>query len=204
MPLIEAAPDALARVYARSLFEMARDSGGGQATIESTLGELEDILEVARTNPRFGEFLSSRILPVDKREASLRAILSGRASDLVMRFILTLNRKGRLSRLAPIVAAYDELVQESFGRVEVDVYTASPISPDELKVIRDRLHAVLRKEVIVHPYTDGKMLGGLKLQVGDQLIDGSIATQLRRLRDRLDTEGSPKVRAAAERIVDSN
>ncbi|MGE4198958.1 MAG: FoF1 ATP synthase subunit delta, partial [Phycisphaerales bacterium] len=134
MPLIEAAPDALARVYARSLFEMARDSGGGQATIESTLGELEDILEVARTNPRFGEFLSSRILPVDKREASLRAILSGRASDLVMRFILTLNRKGRLSRLAPIVAAYDELVQESFGRVEVDVYTASPISPDELKV----------------------------------------------------------------------
>lgn len=206
MPLTEAAPDALARVYATSLFEMARDSGGGggQAVIESTLGELEDLLEVARTNPQFGEFLSSRILSVDRREAALKSILKGRASDLVMRFLLTLNAKGRLSRLAPIVAAYDELVQESFGRVEVDVYTASPISPDELNLIRDRLRSVLGKEAIVHPYTDGKMLGGLKLQIGDQLIDGSIATQLRRLRDRLDSEGGPKVRAAAGRIVDSN
>lgn len=203
MPLIEAAPDALARVYARSLFELVRDSGG-QPAIESTLGELEDLLEVARTNPQFGEFLSSRILSAERREAALQSILGGRASNLVRQFVLTLNAKGRLSRLAPIVAAFDELVQEAFGRVEVDVYTASPISPDELNAIRDRLRSVLGKEAIVHPYTDGKMLGGLKLQIGDQLIDGSIETQLRRLRDRFDTEGGPKVRAAADRIVDSS
>ena len=66
---------------------------------------------------------------------------------------------------------------------EVDVYTASPISSGELDVIRDRLKRALGKEPIVHPYTDGAMIGGLKLQIGDQLIDASIATSLRKLRD---------------------
>lgn len=201
MPLIEAAPDALARVYARSLFEMAQEQGG-PALVESTLAEVEDLLEVARTNPAFGEFLSSRILSSKRREASLRAILGGRSSDLVMRFVLTLNSKGRLPHLAPIAAALDQYVQDSFGRIEADVYTASPITPEELRAISDRLRSVLGKEVVVHPYTDGTMIGGLRLQIGDQLIDGSVSTQLRRLRDRMDRGGLPKVRAASERIVE--
>lgn len=203
MPLIEAAPDAIARVYAQSLFDLAK-SQGGQAAIEDTLGELEDFLEVARANPSIAEFLSSRILPSKKRGIALRAILKGRTSDLTMRFLLVLNQKGRLSNLAPIAAAFDQLVQEAFGRVEVDVYTASPISPDELNLIRDRLRSALGKEAIVHPYTDGNMIGGLKLQIGDQLIDGSIATQLRRMRDRFTVEGSAKARAISDRIIDSS
>ena len=62
MPLTEAAPDALARTYATSLFELAQ-SRGGQATIEQVQGELEDVLELARNDRRFSEFLASRILP---------------------------------------------------------------------------------------------------------------------------------------------
>lgn len=203
MPLTEAAPDAIARVYAQSLFDLAK-AAGGQATIEDTLGELEDFLEVARANPAIAEFLSSRILPAKRRGASLQAMLKGRMSDLTMRFLLVLNNKGRLSHLAPIAAAYDQLVQDSFGRVEVDVYTAAPISPDELNLIRDRLRSALGKEAIVHPYTDGHMIGGLKLQIGDQLIDGSIATQLRRIKDRFTVEGSAKARAISDRIIDSS
>jgi F-type H+-transporting ATPase subunit delta len=202
MPLTEAAPDALARTYAQSLFELAK-VGGGQSAIESTLAELEDILELARTDARFSEFLASRILPAEKRAASLERIFKGRASDLVVRFLLTLNEKGRLGHLAPIVAAFDHMVQAAFGRIEVDVYTASPISSGELDVIRDRLKRALGKEPIVHPYTDDTMIGGLKLQIGDQLIDASVATSLRKLRDRLASDGSARVRAAAERIINS-
>jgi len=93
-------------------------------------------------------------------------------------------------------------VQEAFGRVEVDVYTASPISPEDLGAIRDRLQQVLGKEPIVHPYTDRSMIGGLKLQIGDQLIDASIATSLRKLRDRLNEDGLAAIRAKADRLID--
>jgi F-type H+-transporting ATPase subunit delta len=203
MPLTEAPPDALARVYADSLFQLA-EKAGGQNEIESVLGELEDILEIARSDTRFSEFLSSQILPVEARGEALKRILSGRASLLAMNFLLVLNAKGRLGHLAPIVAALDQRVQEAFGRVEVDLYTASPISGDELGAIRDRLREKLRREPIVHPYVDADMIGGLKLQIGDQLIDASVAARLAKLRDRLAREGSAQIRARAERLYDES
>lgn len=197
MPLTEAAPDALARIYAKSLFELAKERGG-QAAIESTFAELEDIVEIARAEATFNEFLSSRILPAHTRRDSIRTIFGGRASDLVLNFLLVLNEKGRLGHLISIVAAFDQLLQEAFGRVEVDVYTSSPISSQELQLIQDRLRKALGKEPIVHPYTDNSMIGGLKLQIGDQLIDASVATSLRKLRDRLTAEGAARLRMRSD------
>jgi F-type H+-transporting ATPase subunit delta len=183
-----------------SLFELAQ-TAGGTAVVESTRGELEDIIEIARAEPSFGEFLSSRILPAKARRESLEKILKGRVSDLVRQFLLTLNQKDRLGHLAAIVAAYDEKVQEVSGRVEVDVYTATPISPEELGSIRARLQQVLGKEPVVLPYTDRSMIGGLRLQIGDQLIDGSVATRLRKMKDRLSEQGLAAVRAKAGRMI---
>jgi F-type H+-transporting ATPase subunit delta len=178
MPLIDAEPDALAHIYARSLYELA-DQQGGHAAIESVLGELEDVLELARQDAKFSEFLSSRVLPVAHRAASIDRILKGRASDLLIRFLQILNQKDRLAHLPAIVGALDEMVQHKFGRVEVDLFTAGPISPDELRGIRDTLRTKLGREPVVHPYVDQSMLGGIRLQIGDRLIDGSFSTQLR-------------------------
>lgn len=201
MPLSHAKPDALARLYASSIFELA-ETQGGQNAIESTLGELQEVLEIARADATFAEFLSSRILAPDARAKSLKNIFSGKLSDLALRFLLVLNDKGRLDHLPPIVDALDEKVQEAFGRIEVDVYTASPISSDELHLVRDRLRTILGKDPIVHPYVDRSMIGGLKVQIGDRLIDSSIATKLRRLRDQLSDSGGASIRATAERLMD--
>lgn len=201
MPLTDAQPDALAAVYARSLYELA-DEAGGRSAIEGCLGELEEVLELARHDSAFSEFLASRVLPVARRADSLERIFKGRLGDLTLRFLLVLNEKGRLNHLPAIVAAFDRRVQEKFGRVEVDVYTAAPVSAPELSEIRTRLQKALGREPIVHPYTDGAMLGGVKLQIGDRLIDASLQTQLRRVRDRLMNEGAASLRARADRVVE--
>lgn len=201
MPLTDAQPDALAEIYARSLFELA-EAKGGRTAIEGSAGELEDVLELARADVRFGEFLASRVLPVAQRSASLEKIFKNALSELTLRFLQILNEKGRLSHLPAIAAAYDTLVQKKFGRVEVDVYTASPVSAEELKLVRDRLQAALGREPIVHPYVENGMLGGIKLQIGDTLIDGSVATRLRKFRDQLATDGTTELRGRAERIID--
>ncbi|MBY0262069.1 MAG: F0F1 ATP synthase subunit delta, partial [Phycisphaerales bacterium] len=59
----------------------------------------------------------------------------------------------------------------------------------------------LGREPVLHPYTEPAMLGGIKLQVGDQLIDASVETQLRNIRSRLNQGGTSKVRAAATRLI---
>jgi len=203
MPLVQAQPDALSATYAQSLFALAKEQGG-QDQIETSLGELEEILELARQNPMFGEFLASRVLPVATRARSLDTIFNGSISDLTLRFLQVLNAKERLGHLYAIVASYDALVQESFGRVEVDVFTTSPISPEQLKAIRDRLGSILSKEVIVHPYTDAAMLGGVRLRIGDQLVDGSLATRLHKMRTQLSTHGLAELRAKADRIIETD
>lgn len=193
--------DAVSTVYARSLFDLAQSKGGHDA-IEGTLGELEEILELARSNPKFGELLSSRVVSTEKRGASLQRIFGGRVSDLTCRFLLILNEKGRLGHLASIVSAYDGLVQQHFGRVEVDVFTADPMGPDELRDVQGKLSKSLGKDVIAHPYTDASMLGGVKFRIGDQLIDASLATRLRKLRDQLTTSGNAAIRAKFDGIVE--
>jgi F-type H+-transporting ATPase subunit delta len=208
MPLIETPPDALAEIYAGSLFELAQRASGGDA-LESTLGELEDIMELARQDAALNEFLASRVLPTADRKRSLEAMFRGNISDLTLHFLLLLNDKNRLSHLPAIIAALDQLVQEAVGRIEVDVYTASPIETEQLRQIKEQLQQILNRETIVHPYTDESMLGGVRLRVGDQLVDGSLATKLRRFRDQLATSGKARMRqrieaAIEERVGDVN
>ena len=199
MPLIETPPDAIAEIYARSVFDLAMERGG-QTLAESVSSELEALLDLARQDKRFGEFLASRILPMQKREDAIRSMLSGKCEDLTRDFLLTLNRKGRLGHL-PAIAALDQILQEAFGRVEVDVYTAEPMGQEGLSSIRERLGASLKKEVVVHPYTDESMIGGVRLRIGDQLVDASISTKLRRIREQLARDGAASLRGKIKSVL---
>lgn len=201
MPLLESQPDALANTYARALFDLAMQQGG-QSRAEEVAGELEDIVEMARSDARFNEFLASRVLGVKERDRSLESIFAGRCSPLVLNFLRLLNRKNRLSHLPPIVEALDQRVQEHFGRIEVDVFTPAPIDDAQLRSIRDRLAAALGKEPVIHPYTDPSMIGGVKFRIGDQLIDASVSARLRQMRERLGSSGGAIVRGRSAELLD--
>lgn len=191
--------DALAMTYARSLFELA-SAAGGQAKISEVAGELEQIVEIARSDKVFHEFIGSPIIDRNKREASLKRIFENRVTDLSLRFLLVLNDKGRLSHLDSIASAFDRLVQEQFGRVEVDVFTAAVLGSDQLAGLRQSISAALGKDPVLHPYTEPAMIGGVKLRIGDQLIDGSVATRLRRMKRDLQ-QSTEKLRERADRFI---
>jgi F-type H+-transporting ATPase subunit delta len=193
--------DSVARVYARSLFELAEESGGREKSAE-VAEELEAVCELARANRQFAEFLASPIVDVGRRSEALGRIFGDRVTDLVLRFLLVLNAKGRLDRLEAINTAFDQLVQEAYGRIEVDVFTAAPLGRDQLDLMTRRVRDALRREPVLHLYTDPSMIGGVKLRVGDRLIDGSIASRLRRIRQQLKASGPAALRARAERLFD--
>jgi F-type H+-transporting ATPase subunit delta len=180
--------DALAQVYARSLFELAR-TAGGRAKIEEINDELEQLVELTRTGRRWASFLSSPVIDRARRESSLRQLFNGRITDLTLRFLMVLNRKGRLDRLESVAEAFDHLVQGEFGRVEVDVYTAAPLGDDAREFLAGRVQAAIGKEPVLHPYTDPRMIGGVKLRIGDRLIDGSVSTRLRRIKAAILSKG---------------
>jgi F-type H+-transporting ATPase subunit delta len=190
-------------VYARSLYDLAGDAGGQDKIVEIA-GELEQICEVARADVALREFLGSPIIDRGRRGESLRRIFSDRVTDLTLRFLLVLNAKGRLGHLEAINAAFDQLVQDAFGRIEVDVITAAPIDDAALETVRSRIGAAMGKEPVLHRYVDPGMIGGIKLRIGDQLIDGSIARSLHRLRHEILSTGGARVRERFGDMIDND
>ena len=123
---------------------------------------------------------------------SLKRIFDGRVDDLLYRFLMVLNDHGRMGHLLQVADAFDLLVQERFGRVEVDVFTVSGgrLEGAVETSVKQRIKETFAKEAVLHSYADPHMIGGIKLRIGDQLIDGSVATRLRRMRAALTERGT--------------
>lgn len=201
MPLIETPPDAVAITYANALYTVV--SPKGQAAVEQTLSELEAVMELARSDRRFNEFLASRIIPAAQRAVSIEKMFMGKISETTVRFLQVLNNKGRLFTLPGVVESFDAIAQKSFGRVEVSVTTASPLSEGDQQMLASQLHAKLGQQPVLHCAVDEAILGGIRIQIGDQLIDASLSSRLGQIREAMTSRGAAKVRAAAERIFKS-
>ncbi len=194
------ATNSVGRIYAESLFELA--SKQGDAAAQDAGDELVDLVEIVRGDRRFAEFLRSPAIDAAAREATLQSILKGRVSDLVLRFMLVANRKGRLGELEAISDAYAKLLNERFGKVEVDVFTIDGQLDDGARAnLATTLKSRLGREPVLHLYMDASMVGGMKLRIGDQLIDGSVAAKLRRMRRALVEDAGAKVRADIGRFL---
>lgn len=195
--------DALANVYARSLFELASEAGGHEKVLEIA-DELEQICELTVSDQTIHLFFSSPIIDSDERSKALSAIFSNRVTDLTLRFLLVLNTKGRLNYVQQISDAFDKIVEDAMGRVEVDIFTPVAIDAGVVETIKNRVHEMLGKEPVLHPYVDPAMLGGIKLRIGDQLIDGSVQTKLRRLSESVQSNGLVAIREQFETYLDDS
>ena len=195
--------DTLSRIYASSLYELA-DEAGGRDKILEVADELEQVCELVRSDRQFREMITSPVIDVSRRTDALGRIFGNRVTDLVVRVLIILNPNGRLAHLESIQAAYDQQVQEAFGRIEVDVITASEIDAEARNRIGERIKQALGKEPVMHAYTDPSIIGGVRLRIGDEMIDGSVATRLRRMGTALQQRGSQDIRTQINRFLEDD
>jgi F-type H+-transporting ATPase subunit delta len=167
--------------YATSLLELAEE----QNQFAPIGQELNQIGEILDQNPTFGLFLADPAISQAERAKVLGEIFGGKISPLLWNFIGVLNLKNRLALLAKIIPAYDDLLDEKYGKIEVDVTTAHQLSADEAEHVRQRVSAVLKKDAVIHQYVDESLIGGMLLRVQDQLIDASVKSQLETIRQRM-------------------
>jgi len=189
--------DTVARVYAQSLFELAQDAGGREKILE-VADELEQVVELTRGDQRFAAFLDSPVVDAQRRAVAMRSIFENRVTDLVLRFMLVLNTNGRLGHLDAVHSALVDLVHEAMGQVEVDVWTATPMDDATCDAVTTGLKNVLGKDPVVHAWTDPSILGGLKIRVGDKLVDGTVAARLRQLETSIRTGAAHRIAASVD------
>jgi F-type H+-transporting ATPase subunit delta len=171
----------LSRRYTRALFQLARE-----ASQEEKIGqEIEQFyqayrgseLQAALTNPAFG---------VDDRKQILTQVTQGQQlSALTVHFLSLLLDRSRLAHLPGIVSCYRRLLNEAKGRVEAKVVSASTLDPAMVERMRERLRGISGKEVVLQQEIDPQLLGGLLVELEGKIYDGSVRTQLEKMKQRM-------------------
>lgn len=180
--------------YASALVELV-DEGVDGATLDTVATEMKGVAALIDDAPDLVRLLSTRTLSVQQRSGTIERIFKGRVSDLVHRFLQVVNAKNRLGDLSGIIRAFLAEVDERRGIVQVDATVAAPLDPAAAERVGTAIGQAIGKNVVLHPEVVPEMIGGLKLRIGDRLIDGSLATQLRLMRDRMVAAGRARSQA---------
>lgn len=171
----------VARRYAKALFGLAQEAG----TVEATGTDLERLATLA-SDPGLKEVLSSPLLSVARRGALAQLVAQDlKLGELLTRFVGVLADHQRLDVLRLIQAHYERLLDESVGRARATIRTASKLDPHQQNALVAAFSKLTGKQVLPEIIVDPALLGGVVVEVGGRVYDGSVRTQLDRLAKQL-------------------
>jgi F-type H+-transporting ATPase subunit delta len=166
---------AIARRYARALFGLGEEV----AEPAAMLTDVEAFTDAVEESDDLSRVMFTPIHP----RAERRAVVSDIAERLGLRaevraFLMILVDENRTRLLEDVRDSLRQLVEEAAGRVTAQVTAARELSDSELEGIRRALARRLGADVRLETTVDPALIGGVIAQVGDQLFDGSVRTQL--------------------------
>ncbi len=186
-------PSALGNVYAKALIELA----GEQGQLEVVAQEAAALEEVVAASADLRNLFANPALAKANRDDAMRRIFDGRVSPLVLRFLLVVSAHGRLAQLGEILASVQQAIAHLRGEVDVLVTVPAALDAAASAALRTEIAKALGKQVNLACKTDPAILGGMTLRVGDQLIDASVSTRLRKMRASLTRAANTHAKAAA-------
>lgn len=173
-------------MYARALFEAARDAG----ELESVRDQLADIAASIEQVPELRAVLDNPELDPEVKAAVLVDVAGVDAHDIVRNFVRLLAEKGRAGELPEIAREYAALVAAEQRVLSVELTTAYKLSDPEAADIVQRIEQASGRPVEATRKVDPDLIGGIVLRAGSMRLDASVRGRLQRLRQELTTARS--------------
>lgn len=169
---------ALGKRYARALFELAREAN----TLEATGEELGRAV-AAFEEPRLRPLCLSPVLDRATRVRNTKEVVTAlHVSDIVRNLIALLAERDRLAILPDVARWYDATLDAVLGRVRVAIRSAAPLAAAQKQEVIDLARRLTgAREVLAATDVDAELLGGVVLDAGGTVYDGSLKSQLNRL-----------------------
>jgi len=171
---------ALARPYARAVFELARSQGTYQAWSDSLA-----LMAAVVGNDTMRSLLDN---PRMTREGAAGLVIRACGEDIgepEKNLVTMLAENDRLSQLPMIAALYSRFRDEAEGTVEAEVISAKPLSDAQKAAITEALKNRLGRDVQLNCSVNEELVGGAVIRAGDLVIDGSAVEHLRQLSSAL-------------------
>jgi F-type H+-transporting ATPase subunit delta len=153
---------------------------------DQVLEELTSFSALLDSNKELMEALTHPAIPFSAK----RNIVQELAKEIpltrtVVNFVLVLIERARLPQFQEVLEAYEGILDELHGIVRADVFASEKVGKAADQRLQKAVSTLTGKEVKVHYHVDESLIGGLKLQIGSTIYDGSIGTQLEEFRRRL-------------------
>jgi F-type H+-transporting ATPase subunit delta len=175
-----AEPSTIARPYAEAAFRLA-DAKGALADWSAALANLAAVASDARVRAAIGD----PNVPAARVAGLFISILAGKLSGELENFVRVLAENGRLEVLADIRTQFEALKNAREGTVEAEIHTAFEMEPAQVDDLVARLAKKTGRKVKARVSVDKALIGGVKVVIGDKVIDGSVRAQLAALETAL-------------------
>lgn len=163
----------IARPYAEALYSLANQ--------KSALTEWSNMLEAASelaSNPTMSEVIANPNVTRANVEQAFLAVSGKALSEEGKNLIRLLLKNGRLGLLPVIAAQFEKLKAEQSGMLEAEVISAFPLSAEQQKEMVGLLEKRFDRKVTTRVRVDPELIGGVKINAGDVVIDASVRGQL--------------------------
>ncbi len=170
----------IARRYARALLAVATEVN----RVDEVMRELDGLVGLMAESPDLRNVMASPGFSREQRQEIFGEVTGGGAvAEPTASFLRLLIDRGRIEHLQQIARIYTEFADEAARRVRAEVFTPRPLELDEVR----RLEAALsdiegNKSIEMTQQIVPSLLGGVVAKVGDRVFDGSLKTQLEKIR----------------------
>lgn len=169
-----------ARRYALALFSAAQEAN----VVSETSEDLDAIAAILESSPDTKVFLESPEVDRSKKLAFVDSVFSDRARPLTMRLLRLLLEKNRQRELPGIRREYKIAMENSQGIMRAFITSAVRLSDTEVERITKRISSQTGKRVIAEANVDPSVIGGVSVQYGNSILDGTVYGALKRLEEK--------------------
>jgi F-type H+-transporting ATPase subunit delta len=175
--------------YARALFDVAKK----EFDVEQAGAELASFAALFAGHEGLSRMLSNPAIPAPRKRAVIEQLLArlGSVSPVVTKLLLMLSDRDRLALFPEIASAYERRLMDHAQIVRAELTTAVEMPADRVAALQQGLATATGRQVQLDTRVDPAIIGGAVARIGSTVYDGSVTTQLQKVKERL-------VNAAAE------
>lgn len=174
--------NAIARRYAKALVQLGAEEGA----VDRFGAELARAAAVLGTSADLRLILGSPAYRIEAKREILKDVIAKLSlSGSVANFLQVLLDRGRIGCLPQIVQSYESLADELSGVVRPLLVSAVSLEDAQVEEMKSALSKATGKKVVLSVKVDPSLIGGVVTKIGDKVFDGSVRTQLDRIRDIL-------------------
>jgi len=170
------------KMFAENLAYMSVEENA----VEEYRQQLHLINDILAKQKQFMSFLFDQDIDPDEKKKVIRNVFSGRIKTGLLSFLVMLVDKKKIINFSKLVEIFDEVADKLSNTLHVIVTSATPLDKSQTDRLAEKYRQMYNSDAVrVSVQIDPSLIGGIKVRIGDKVIDASIKAKLEDLRKAL-------------------